>query len=199
MGINLSFLKTLDQIIDEIGSKDVRMLELGNQFIYSLDNRTIQGTSKQYYEKKDINHTSIDINGKDEALPYDLSRQIEKKRLRRCNLITNFGTSEHVSDQYNCFLNIHNFCSVNGHMVSVVPSCGSWKDHCFYYYTTTFFESLSSLLNYDIRECYTINNGIYSKEKGTELVFYHAVKKQDIEFVDKKRFNKEILTHTREK
>ena len=44
-----------------------------------------------------------------------------------------------------------------------------------------------------------MNNEVYSKTKGTELVFYHAVKKQDIDFVDKKRFEKDILAHIREK
>lgn len=199
MGINLSFLKTIEKIITEIGIEEVRILELGNQYIYSLDNGTIEGTAKQYFKKKGINHTSIDINGEDDALSYDLSKEIEKKGLGRFNLITNFGTSEHVADQYNCFLNIHNLCSVNGHMINVVPSFGSWENHCPYYYTTMFFESLSDSLNYDIRGCYTINNEIYSKTKRTELVFCHAVKKQDIDFVDKESFKKDILAHIREK
>ena len=74
----------------------------------------------------------------------DLNKDISiEKSKGPFDLITNFGTSEHVSDQYMCFKNIHRLTRLNGLMYHIVPRIGNWTGHCPYYYDVDFFESLA--------------------------------------------------------
>jgi len=106
-------LKTFDH--------DRSMLELGNQLMKDGVKKGYK-TAKQYFKSKGYDHTSIDLNGKDDAIMYDLSKPVNM--IDSFGVVTNLGTSEHVSNQYNCFLNIHNFCKADGLMIHNCPCIG---------------------------------------------------------------------------
>jgi SAM-dependent methyltransferase len=110
-----------------------RMLELGNK-------KNSKGTYKAYFESIDIDHTSIDWNGEDGALKLDLREPID---LKPFDMVTNIGTTEHVSDQEAVWSNIHNLTKVGGFIASVTPLEGDWIRHGEYYPRFEFFEQFT--------------------------------------------------------
>lgn len=143
--------KCVDAVFDSY--QGVEMLELGNQQIKSSGHREV---AKHYFKMMGFKHTSFDINGKDGALPIDLSKAIKDKRYYdRFDIVTNSGTSEHVEPyegQYECFRNIHLCTKIGGIMIHIVPEDGSSPNHCPYYYTIKFFEKLAEFNKYEIIE-----------------------------------------------
>jgi len=110
-----------------------RMLELGNK----VNGR---GTYKAYFESLGIDHTSIDWNGQDGALKLDLRDPIDFEPF---DMVTNMGTTEHVSDQEAVWKNIHNLTKVGGFIASVTPLEGDWKNHGEYYPRFEFFKQFA--------------------------------------------------------
>ena len=138
----------------------LEMLELGNQQIKIGGQRQL---AKDYFENLGFKHTSLDINGKDGAIPIDLSKLIKDRiYYNRFDVVTNSGTSEHVEPyegQYECFGNIHLCTKVGGIMIHVIPEEGSFPGHCPFYYTLDFFEKLVKYNGYKIIEIGRLHRG----------------------------------------
>ena len=96
-----------------------------------------------------VDYESIDLV--DEAtLQADLNTYRVPARLRnKFDIVTNFGTTEHIFDQSNCFQVIHNLTKVGGHMVHFLPTAGYFF-HCLYKYDPKYFILLAKENNYDI-------------------------------------------------
>ena len=135
------------------------MFELGNQRIIS---GSIHTTAKQHFTSIGMNHTSVDLNGEDGALPLDLRQpELFKEFRNKFDILTNLGTTEHVepiNNQYECFSIIHDIVRPGGIMIHMVPdveeldNSGAWKDHCNVYYKKEFFFALADKCNYTILE-----------------------------------------------
>jgi len=114
------------------------MLELGNK-----KNRGF--TYKQYFEDRGYKHVSVDINGKDGALPYDLTEPMD---IGTFDMVSNIGTTEHVGvsweGQEQCWKNILNAMHVGSVLVSTTPYPGHWKWHGTWYPFDTFFLTLAT-------------------------------------------------------
>jgi len=162
VGLKQDALDFIFKCIDTVFNsyQDVEMLELGNQKVKLSGNRQI---AKSYFEKLGFKHTSFDINGKDGALPIDLSKTIENKEFHnKFDVVTNSGTSEHVEPydgQYECFRNMHLCNKVGGIMIHIVPEDGSFPNHCPYYYTIEFFEKLAKYNKYNTIEISRLQRG----------------------------------------
>jgi len=109
------------------------MLELGNK-------KNANGVYKTYFESVGIDHTSIDWNGEDGALKLDLRVPID---LQPFDMITNIGTTEHVSDQKAVWENIHNLTKIGGVIASLTPLEGDWWWHGEWYPRAEFFEQFA--------------------------------------------------------
>ena len=151
MGLNTKLLDYSMEILKNEGFsiKGLKMCELGNQYLF------VEGiqfrTAKEYFLSIGVEHTSIDINGQDDALVYNLAKPInDLKLLGNFDVVTNYGTTEHVYNQYECFRNIHNFCRIGGLFIHVGPLVGSWPFHCENYYYPLFFAKLAEKNNYRI-------------------------------------------------
>jgi hypothetical protein len=175
MGINRETLELL-HMYSPAGQPPRLMLELGNQLfdaavcnIYKLQSRV----AKPYFVKEGWQHISVDINGQDGAVPLNLGMLLNERY--DADMVTNFGTSEHVANQYNCFKNIHNFTKPNGVMLHVLPEVGHWPRHCKYYYTHEFFKYLAAVNGYDILLIKTLTSL-------DNLIFAGLVKKSNSEF-----------------
>ena len=131
------------------------MFELGNQRIIS---GSVYATAKEHFKHLGMEHTSVDINGEDGALPLDLTKP-ELFYDFRCkyNIVTNLGVTEHVEPidkQYECFSIIHDVVTAGGLMIHMVPDVeeldvsGAWTNHCKIYYQKEFFDKLSESCNY---------------------------------------------------
>jgi len=150
MGLQKTTLEYLDNfIIDKFGShRNLNMIELGNQII-----RNLNTTAKEYFFNLGVNHTSIDINNKDGAIPLNLCEIINDDKIQQCDILTNCGTTEHVRNQYICFKNIHNFVKKGGYFFHLVPPpIKNFIGHCSIYYTLNFFEDLALKNKYEIIE-----------------------------------------------
>jgi hypothetical protein len=150
MGINADGFDLISKAVQEFprGITGASILELGNQMIREPHRQA--GPAKHYFEKMGACHTSVDINGKDGALKLDLNSPLVISG-GPFDLVTNFGTSEHVENQKSVFENIHYHCAEGGVMIHQVPLIhGKWKNHGLYEYTADKFRRLAYANNYDI-------------------------------------------------
>lgn len=147
MGINKDVIGLVDIALKAIDTpyKGLLMCELGNQKMRFGKYKT----GKEYFKALGVKHISIDINGKSGAKKLDLAAPINRWK-NTFDIVTNFGTSEHVEGQHACFENIHNFCRVGGAMVHAVPLKGTYKGHSPYHYDNTFFNKLAEANYYTV-------------------------------------------------
>lgn len=117
------------------------MLELGNKTSgpYSY---------KAYFEALGIRHVSVDWNGRDGALALDLNQPIDLGE-RFC-MVTNIGTTEHVSNQASVWENIDRHIDLGGVLVSTTPEPGQWPWHGFHYPHEAFFAAFAELNGYNL-------------------------------------------------
>ena len=141
MGIDKDVIDLMDIALKTIGSKSfggVIMCELGNQKMRFGKYKT----GKKYFKSLGAKHISIDINGKSGAKKLNLAKPIDRWK-GKFDIVTNYGTSEHVEGQNECFENIYNFCRVGGVMVHAVPMEGTYIGHSPYHYDVEFFNKLA--------------------------------------------------------
>ena len=168
--------------------KGMKMCELGDQRM----KWTPYKTGKNFLLAKGVaEHISIDLNGKRGALKIDLSKSIDKWQ-GYFDMITNFGTAEHVQDGiYEAFLNIHNFCRVGGAMVHAGPPSGGCPWHSPYHYDSDFFEKLAKATRYkyvmgEVRV--TAGRRGVTKDLDRSLVCCVLIKEFDLPFISKEQF-----------
>ena len=192
MGIcHLETLELLDDTLEKLNIKynNSKMFELGNQRAWPSLNLTC---IKKRWK-----------NGRNGAKILDLSyrglrQHPDGDQLKILggpfNIITNFGTSEHVEGQYWCFRNIHEFCEVGGIIYHKVPRVGSWKNHCPYYYDTEFFEKLASLSGYEIVVNKVWNHDDQTPQRAREECVCIYKKVKDTPFITEEEFNSLPIT-----
>jgi hypothetical protein len=160
MGITIESFEFLKPYLDV--SKRPNICELGDQQFW-VCSPFVDGTwAKGYFQDMGFNHVSIDINNHGGALPYDLDYPIEDKSLHNAfDIVTNFGTLEHVNNLYSGFKNMDTFCKDGGLMVHVTPSPNNWPNHGNHYLGLDFFLDLGMICNYDVLEIFqrTLNIG----------------------------------------
>ena len=159
------------------------ILELGEQTIYFGDD--YGKSAKPMFEKMGHKHTSIDANGQNGSLDYDLS---VKHYFDEFDIITDFGTSEHVRESlYNCWWNKHQACKIGGIIVSENPKTGNWAGHGQWYYTQDFYKNFAKALGYGIMELGE-HPAMHNTTDGWNI--YCVLKKTKNEFITEKEFNK---------
>lgn len=159
----------------------LKILEFGNQIV-----RDGQGyfekTGKEYWTNQLMDHTSVDVNGQHGALKKDLTKISDFQGMfHQFDVVYNAGTSEHVEpfeDQYTCFKIADMCCKIGGIMIHAVPEIrnrdirGTWVDHCRYYYSEKFFETLIKESNYEYITSNKSNTSIsYTFQKTTNSNF----------------------------
>lgn len=175
-------LKFVEDSMEYLGMEysNIRMLELGNQSI-RIGSFLV---AKQYFESLGIEHVSIDWNGKNGALKIDLNKLIINTDItaRQFDVITNMGTTEHVSNQYSCFRNLHNCCRKGGIMIHAVPVYDFPVPHGLWHYNPKFFDEISFSNAYEIFNRDTL---IY---RGNQICARALVKKEDGGFQPQEQF-----------
>jgi len=155
MGLQIDYLNFIKEVCVLGGvqnGRGLKLCELGNQQIRgSAASITTATTGKEFYQSLGYDHTSIDLNGLDGALPLDLCKPIQNAELvDQFDVLTNSGTSEHVEDQYECFRNIHCLVKPQGVIIHLNPKTGSWSGHGLYYYTPNFHRELARRCDYEL-------------------------------------------------
>jgi hypothetical protein len=86
-----------------------------------------------------------------EAIAIDLNAEAVPEQMRGAfDLIVNTGTTEHVANQENAFLVIHDLAKVGAVMHHEVPGGGMALNHGFFSYSPRFFLRLADANGYDI-------------------------------------------------
>jgi hypothetical protein len=95
-------------------------------------------------------YASIDIDGSPGSIPLDLNYDdIPANERGKYQLVTNFGTTEHVANQLNAFKIIHELTAVGGLMVHHVPAQGM-INHGLINYNPKFFWLLTRSNGYKL-------------------------------------------------
>jgi hypothetical protein len=131
------------------GRERPRLCELGDQLLID-DDGNVTGVAKDLYESLGFAHTSMDINGRHGAVPVDLERPVPPEFVGAFDIVTDYGTLEHVNGQYQAFRNVHLMCREGGVMIHHLPLAGTYPKHCRYYYTLEFMEGLARACGYDV-------------------------------------------------
>jgi len=150
MGIGIEVHEYENHVIEQLGLdwSDIALCELGNQ---KIKYRSPRIPAKKYYYALGVReHVSIDINGKNKALSLDLDYPVPSYLRNRFDVLTNYGTIEHINNQYQVFKNMHDMCKTEGVMIHSLPPVGHWPGHARYYYTEIGIQQLAELCQYDI-------------------------------------------------
>lgn len=180
-------------ILNRLGIKyeGLEWCELGNQTYYNAYTFTRVSRqnimpAKKMYVAKGVNHTSIDINGRSGAIKLNLDYPVPVCLINKFDVVTDYGTIEHIANQYSAFSNVHYMCKKNGIMLHVVPAIGNWKGHCSYYYSEQFFISLAKLCKYTLIDSTLFNTGFTKYPRN--LVVSVLKKVDSLDFISKKVF-----------
>jgi hypothetical protein len=181
MGISLQLFDKYKKI-KPLFNSNMTLLELGDQDI----------CYNPYYGKKFREHEksfykewkTLDLHNRNDVTIKDLS--VLSDDMGKWDIITNFGTSEHVEPEnghYNCWKNIHDWLAVDGYSIHELPEIGSWLNHCRYYYNEEFFNHFTEI-GYDIIE----NSAIHYEGNGN-LRFCIMKKIKNVDFFSFLNFN----------
>jgi hypothetical protein len=142
-----------------------------------LGNMSYNGKpAKLRYQEKGVNHTSIDINGLMNSLPLNLDNPIPKNLINKFDVIANYGTTEHIDNQYRVFLNVHEMAKVDCIMIHGVALIGNWPRHCRYYYSKQFFEELAQHNGYAVIDITLFTDGFYTYPRNAIICALRAEK-----------------------
>lgn len=99
--------------------------------------------AREFWQWLGFQYAAIDIDGSPGSIPLDLNYdRIPTEAARKYGLVTNFGTTEHVANQLNAFMVIHDLTALNGLMVHQLPAQGMFN-HGLINYNFKFFWMLA--------------------------------------------------------
>lgn len=165
----------------------VNMLELGCQNVYADGYANMTTSLQEFPHRFGVIMESWDILGCQNAKKVDLRQPVEPEYYNRFDVVTDFGTTEHIEgNYYQARKNIHDVCKVGGLMIHETPLTGHWHGHGFNYLTFDFYAQLALAMDYTIVDLcieYAMGN---TTDAG--LVCCVLKKNQDNEFVSEKKF-----------
>jgi len=159
-----------------------RMLELGCKI-----NR--ERVYKTYFESLGYEHVSIDWNGQWGSLIRDLREPLWEE-FGQFDMVSNIGTTEHVSEQAPVWENIHRMTRIGGVYVghTPYPDGRSWWWHGEWYPTEAFYTAFADRNGWEIERLYR------ERQPPFELLCCRMVKRREVDVVDVPtqyiRFNK---------
>ena len=90
-----------------------------------------------------FDYAAIDIDGSPGSIPLDLNfDDVPRKFRKHFQLVTNFGTTEHVANQLQAFKIIHDLVATGGVMIHSLPAQG-FLNHGLVNYNLKFFWMLA--------------------------------------------------------
>ena len=108
------------------------------------------GKMSRFLELCGSEYRALDIFEDDKVHLFDLNMHDLPDELRNhFDLVTNFGTTEHVFDQVRCFRTMHEAAKVGGVLYTDVPM-GGYLYHGYFLYTPLFFMHLALANDYEV-------------------------------------------------
>ena len=104
----------------------------------------------QLFEKAGMEYLAFDIADGYRTQILDLNHATLPKNLQgHFDLVLNFGTTEHILNQYNCFKVIHDATKLGGYIHHSLPGTG-YGDHGYITYTCRCFFDIAGYNEYEI-------------------------------------------------
>lgn len=170
----MAVTKRVYKLCESYFDSSKEIAELGSQFVMEEE----WGNYGPPYFRDVFNHlkiTTFDYYPENGATVMDLSIPIPENYKNKFEIVTNFGTSEHVQNQYNCWKNMFEMLKVGGILINEIPKKGNWEGHCKYYVDEKLLEVLEK--DFEILE----KKDVYYEGSGN-LFFFVLKKKHDKEF-----------------
>ena len=99
--------------------------------------------ARDFWRWLGFRYASVDIDGSPDSLPLDLNYDdAPLDAIGKYDLVTNFGTTEHIANQLNVFKIIHDLTALNEVMLHNVPALGM-LNHGLVNYNPKFFWMLA--------------------------------------------------------
>jgi hypothetical protein len=103
-----------------------------------------------FWRSLGLRYASIDIDGSPGSIPLDLNFDgVPLEHRKQYDLVTNFGTTEHVCNQFNAFKVIHDLTRRGGLMMHNLPAQGM-MNHGLVNYNPKFFWMLARSNGYEV-------------------------------------------------
>ena len=138
MGITHDSLNLLEGL--HVLKPGVKMLELGCQELFL--GQTPRPYAAAMFRKRGMSVRSVDISGCGGAETANI-----EESLGDCayDLVTDFGTLEHVDDIYLGIKSAHEACRMGGMIIHRNPLVGHWEPHGSHWFTMEFWAALSRM------------------------------------------------------
>jgi hypothetical protein len=108
----------------------------------------------ELFEMASMHYESFDIAAGYRTTVLDLNRAALPATLhRKFDLVLNFGTTEHILNQLNCFKVIHDATKVGGYIYHSLPAVG-YVDHGYITYTGRCFFDVAGCNEYELVACW---------------------------------------------
>ena len=108
----------------------------------------------ELFEAAGMHYESFDIAAGYRTTVLDLNHAVLPAGLqRKFDLVLNFGTTEHILNQLNCFKIIHDATRVGGYIYHSLPAVG-YVDHGYFTYTGRCFFDVAGYNDYDLVACW---------------------------------------------
>ena len=108
----------------------------------------------ELFEKAGMQYVSFDIAAGHRTTVLDLNQAALPDALRgEFDLVLNFGTTEHILNQLNCFKVIHDATKVGGYIFHSLPAVG-YVDHGYITYTGRCFFDVAGFNEYELVACW---------------------------------------------
>ena len=188
MGITDITLKSFKEVLDSYfkgGLVGQIVIELGDQMTFIQGKEQVLFKSYPFFEYTEF--ISIDWHGKNGVLNLDFREPIPENLLNKADILTNFGFTEHVDNQYMAWKNINNLVRIGGIVINELPGQPNFPGHVeFPYYTTDFFVELAEKCGYKL----LINRFQQHEIPLKGQVVFCVFEKTKEEFISKEDFDK---------
>jgi len=190
---NLGYFKNSKNVI-EIGSQNLHLniADLKDLYeIVGLDNNVEEThpdvknwpfspkcQSKYFWKAIGINdYECIDVDGENNAIVHDLNKPFEdKSKFNKFDIVTDFGSCEHVFNIGECYKTMHNLTKPDGYMIIAQATL---KGNGYFKFDQSFFEGIAAANNYNVvYNSYLITTG--SKTKNGSWNQFHIPRNEDL-------------------
>ena len=120
--------------------------ELGDQYVTCVSPHLL--AAEWFREQGCSRYVAIDANGKGTHTA-DLNLPVAHLQLGTFDLVTDFGTGEHVFDQAQVWRTLHQLTKVDGYLVFDRPSQG-YRSHGFYLVDECLLQDIAAVNEYDV-------------------------------------------------
>ena len=108
----------------------------------------------ELFEKAGMRYLAFDVAAGYRTMILDLNGAVLPAILqRKFDLVLNFGTTEHILNQHNCFKIIHDATKIGGHIYHSLPAVG-YVDHGYVTYTGRCFFDIAGYNGYELVACW---------------------------------------------